>query len=104
MKFETKISGTKVTEYGDIKPFFPEQIISLNDCINNIKKQETMNYILDKFRFTKGSEEGDWFCIVDYDTLTKMSVMEKEEYAEIKKEFEEYFGEKWINEYIRFNH
>ena len=105
MKFETKISGTKVTEYGKVEFFFPEQIVNLKDCIKKIRKQKTMNYILDKFRFTKGCEEGDdWYCIVDYDSLLKMSIMEKEEYSEIREKLEEYFGERWIEEYIRFNH
>lgn len=106
MKFETKISGTKVTEYGDIKPFFYDNTVTLKECQYYFDKQETMNFILDNFRFTK-AEKGDkkeWVCILDYDTLMKISIMEFDDYAEIRKEFEEYFGKNWLNHYIRFNH
>lgn len=106
MKFETKISGTKVTEYGDIKPFFRNTDVTLNECQYYFEKQETMDFVLNNFRFTK-AERGDkkeWVCILDYDTLTKISIMEFDDYAEIRKEFEKYFGKNWLNHYIRFNH
>lgn len=106
MKFETKISGTKVTEYGDIKPFFRDIDVTLNECQYYFEKQETMDFVLDNFRFTK-AERGDkkeWVCILDSDTRMKISIMEFDDYAEIRKEFEEYFGKNWLNHYIRFNH
>lgn len=104
MKFETKISGTKVTEFGDIKPMFP-QLISIQEVIEAVRKQETMNFILDTFRFHKGNESTtDWFTTMDMDSIMKITIMEKEECAEIKKELEEYFGKDWVLQYIRFNH
>lgn len=106
MKFETKISGTKVTEYGDIKPFFYDNTVTLKECQYYFDKQETMDFVLDNFRFTKAEigDKKEWVCTLDYDTLTKISIMEFDDYAGIRKEFEEHFGKKWLNHYIRFNH
>ena len=38
MKFEPKISGTRVEDF-NIKPIFTEQIVLLSDAIKTIKKQ-----------------------------------------------------------------
>ena len=101
MKFEPKISGTKVTEFS-IKPLFCSQIVTLKECIEKVHRQETMDYILDTFRFMKSGEYGAWYMIIDFDTDFKLAVMEN--YPEYEKEFKKYFGEEWMKHYIRFNH
>ena len=100
MKFEPKISGTRVEDY-EIDPIFTEQHITLKQCIYVVQRQETMDWILDKFRFTKGTD-GDWYAILDWDTIMKLSILEK--YPEYEKEMVEYFGDSWMKQYIRFNH
>lgn len=103
MKFEPKISGTRVTDF-NIKPIFNSQFIWLSEAMEKIQRQETMNFLLDDFRFTKGSAEKshDWVAIIDYDTIAKLSILEN--YPEYEKEMIEYFGENWLKHYIRFNH
>lgn len=103
MKFESKISGTKVTDF-DINPIFDTQFIWLSEAMKTIQNQNAMNFLLDKFRFTKGCEEKshDWCAILDWDTIYKLSVLEN--YPQYEKEFINYFGENWLNHYIRFDH
>lgn len=105
MKFEPKISGTKVTDF-NITPIFNSQFISLESLLKMDLKQRTMDFILDTFRFSKGekTKEDDeiWWGILDWDSIYKLSCIEK--YPEYVKEFEEYFGENWFKHYIRFNH
>ncbi len=100
MIFEPKISGTKVTGF-KLKGLFNTQIISLNDCQEKIKRQETMDFLLDTFRFSL-CVDGEWRAVIDWDTDYKLAVLEN--YPEYEKEFIDYFGEKWIKHYIRFNH
>ena len=103
MKFESKISGTMVTDF-EITPIFDKQIILLSEVMANVHKQETMNWILDTLRFMKCNENypNEWYCVMDWDTIFKITVLEK--YPEYEKEFINYFGENWMNHYIRFNH
>ena len=103
MKIETKISGWSIREF-DIKPIFTSQMVWLSDAMKVIKRQETMNFLLDEFRFAKGCEEreGDWVAILDWDTILKLSVMEN--YPDYEKEFISHFGENWARHYLRFNH
>ena len=103
MKFEPKISGTRVEDF-NIKPIFSEQIILLSDAMKTIKRQKTMDFLLDTFRFSKCNENypNEWYAILDFDTIFKLSVMEN--YPNYEKEFIDYFGDKWYNHYIRFNH
>ena len=65
-----------------------------------------MDFILDNFRFSKcGDEENypnEWVAVFDYDTLYKIAILEN--YPEYEKEMIDYFGEKWLKHYIRFNH
>ena len=100
MIFEPKISGTKVTGF-KLKGLFNTQIISLNDCQEKVKRQETMDFLLDTFRFSL-CKDGEWRAVIDFDTDYKLAVLEN--YPEYEKEFIEYFGENWIKHYIRFNH
>lgn len=100
LTFEPKISGTKVTGF-NLKGLFNTQIISLNDCQEKIKRQETMDFILDTFRFSLCAD-GNWRAVIDWDTDFKLDVLEN--HPEYEREFIEYFGEKWIKHYIRFNH
>lgn len=100
MKFESKISGTTVTEFS-ISPIFNNQIISLSQCMEVIKKQETMDFILDTFRFSIDAD-GEWRAILDWDSIMKISVLEK--YPQYEQEFIDYFGEIWLKYYIRFNY
>lgn len=101
IKIETKISGWKVTGF-ETKPIFSSQIVSLEECMKTIKQQETMDFILDTFRFSKGTKDGTWFTTIDWDTIMKISIMETN--PEEEKQLEEYFGKNWINCYLRFNH
>ena len=103
MKFEPKISGTRVYDF-QIEPIFDSQLVTLNECMKKIQHQETMNFILDNFRFSKANENypGEWYAIFDWDTIMKISVMEN--YPEYEKELTEYFGNGWTKQYIRFNH
>lgn len=107
MKFEEKISGTKVTDFG-ISPLFSSQFISLQDVMDKDLSQRTMDWILDNLRFHRGERteenEGEciWWAIIDFDTDLKLSVLEN--HPKYEKEFIEYFGEHWMNHYIRFNH
>ena len=103
MRFETKMSGVRVDDI-EIEPIFDSQFIWLSECMEKIHRQETMDFILDNFRFSKGCEEkeGDWVAILDYDTIDKISVMEK--YPQYEKELIDYFGENWLKHYIRFGH
>ena len=105
MTFEAKISGTKVTDF-NITPIFNSQYISLESLLKLDLKQETMNFILDTFRFSKGErtkeEDEIWWAILDWDTIYKLSCLEK--YPQYVEEFKSYFGENWLKHYIRFNH
>lgn len=58
--------------------------------MKTIKKQKTMDFILDTFRFSKGKEDGDW------DTIMEIN-------PEEEKQLKECFGEDWIKNYLRFN-
>lgn len=100
MKFTPKMSGTRVEDY-DIIPIFDNPYIDLKTVIDKVTRQETMDWILDNIRFTRGSNN-NWYSVLDYDTLYKLSILEN--YPEYEKEMIEHFGENWMNHYIRFNH
>lgn len=101
LNIESKISGWKVTGF-ETKRIFNSQVVSLEECMKTIKKQKTMDFILDTFRFNKSKEDGDWFAILDWDTIMKISIMETN--PEEEKQLKECFGEDWIKNYLRFNH
>ena len=102
MKFEGKMSGIRVTDFPIDKMLFHKQLITLSECLEKVKRQETMNWILDTLRFYKGQYAGDWCAIIEWDSIAKLTIMEK--YPEVEKQFIEYFGENWMKHYIRFNH
>ena len=106
INFDPKISGVRVTgsEIDEIMQniIFASQFITLKDCIKKIHRQESMNLILDTLRFSKGKYAGDWWTTIDWDSIAKLTVMEK--YPEVEKQFIKYFGENWMEHYIRFNH
>lgn len=97
LNIESKISGWKVTGF-ETKPVFSSQVVSLEECMKTIKKQKTMDYILDRFRFS----DGTWFTTIDWDTIMKISIMETN--PEEEKQLEEHFGNSWTTIYLRFNH
>ena len=107
MKFEEKISGTKVTDF-EIRPLFSSQFISLQDVIEKDLSQRTMDWILDNIRFHRGERTPEntgkciWWAILDFDTDLKLAVLEN--YPDYEKEFINYFGDEWMRHYIRFNH
>ena len=103
MKFEPKMSGTRVTDF-NIKCDRNKQSVFLSEAMKILHRQETMDFLLDTFRFYKcvGDRKGDWVAFVDFDTLYKIAILEK--YPEYEKEMIDYFGEKWLKHYIRFNH
>lgn len=104
MRFEAKMSGTKVTDY---------EITAVCSDLLTLKeidkfKTETAQWILDNFFLVKLSDEA---CIkygcrhavwVDWDTVMKISILEN--YPEYEKELSEYFGKNWLKHYLRFNH
>lgn len=100
MKFEPKISGTKVTDF-EIKNIPLCEIFSLKDVYEKIHRQETMDFILDTLRFSK-TESGEWLAWIDFDFMYKIAILEN--YPEYEKELTDYFGENWLKHYIRFNH
>ena len=103
MKFEPKISGTRVTDF-TIKRVFGSPIIWLSEVMKTLKRQEAMDFLLDEYRFYKGNEdkEGDWYAFIDGDVDCKVSILEN--YPEYEEEMIEYFGSNWLQHYIRFNH
>ena len=101
MKIEPKMSGWSISDYSiDTKslPFENLTIITLNECQR--LSQPAMDYLLDNFRFTKGETER--WAIISHDDLYKIAILES--YPEYEAELKEYFGEKWINYYLRFGH
>lgn len=105
LKIEKKMSGWSVTDFEKVERLFDCQIITLDEVLEKVQKQETMNYILDKFRFTKGilkEEEVCWFCILDNDTIYKLSILDR--YSDLENELVNYLGENWLDCYIRFGH
>ncbi len=101
MKIESKISGWRITDCSiDTKnlPFKTPPFISLNECQK--LSQLSMDYLLDNFRFTKS--ETEWWAIVSYDDLYKIAIVEN--YPQYAEELKAYFGENWLNHYLRFGH
>ena len=101
MTFTEKISGTRVDDF-EITPIFNSQVVSLAEAMAVVKKQETMDYLLDTLRFYKGGSLGDWFTTIDWDTILKLSVLEN--YPNYERVFVEYFGANWLNHDLRFSH
>lgn len=106
INFDEKISGTRVTGT-EIKEVltnlvFNSQFITLSDCIKNIHRQESMDWLLDTLRFTKSADGENWCAIIDWDSDAKLTVLEK--FSEVEKRFIDYFGQNWMKHYIRFNH
>ena len=106
IKFIPKLSGVQVTgtEIDEVlkNRVFDSQFITLNSIQEKIHRQESMNWLLDTLRFTKSADGKNWFATISWDSIAGLTVMEK--YPEVEKQFIEYFGENWINHYIRFNH
>lgn len=100
MTFTTKVSGTRVDDF-DIIPLFDTQQITLSMVMNKVTRQETMDWLLDNLRFLKGLEN-DWYAIIDWDSIYKVSILEN--YPEYEKEMINQFGENWLSYYIRFKH
>lgn len=100
MKFEPKMSGTTVTDFR-INPIFCLQIITLDECQKLLYRQESMDFILDNFRFSLCAD-GEWRAIIDHDTDYKIAILEN--YPKYEEEMIAYFGKDWLKHYIRFNH
>lgn len=100
MRFESKISGTAVKDF-EITLIFNSQIVSLKEAMQKLHRQEAMDYLLDKFRF-KLCDNGEWIAIISFDDDYKLAILEN--YPEYEKLMIGYFGEHWLNHYIRFNH
>ena len=100
MKFEPKMSGVRVYDF-KIDTIFNKQIVTLNECQEKVHRQETMDFILDNFRFSI-CEDGEWRAIMDFDSIFKLSILEN--YPEYEKEMVNYFGGNWLKYNIRFNH
>lgn len=106
IKFTPKLSGVQVTgtEIDEVlkNRVFDSQFITLNSIQEKIHRQESMNWLLDTLRFTKSADGKNWFATISWDSIAGLTVMEK--YPEVEKQFIKYFGNNWMNVYIRFNH
>ena len=100
MKFEPLISGVRVTEF-QIECPINRQIVTLQECMEKFHRQETMDYILDNYRFSL-CEDGEWRAVLTFDDRYKIAVLES--YPQYEKELIEYFGEDWLKYYVRFGH
>lgn len=104
LKFEPKMSGTSVIG-SEANFLFDSQFVSMQEVLDKVHRQETMNWILDTLRFYKGDEvdgKQTWWTTIDFDTLMKLDIMEH--HPEEEQQLVEYFGENWMKHYIRFNH
>jgi len=107
MKFEPKISGTSVTDYGKIKvfPHLLDQIVTLFD-INKLTNQRAVQFILDAYNMVPlnadHAEGCNWGAIMSYDDILKVSILEN--HPDLEAELQDYFGVNWLKQYIRFNH
>lgn len=104
MKIEPKMSGWTITEYSiDVSklPFkeFP-YLIYLDECLK-LNNEKSMEYILENATFVKSSE-GRWGSLFGNDGIMKIAILEF--YPEYEAQLIEYFGEDWVNYYLRFNH
>jgi len=107
MKFEPKISGVRVTDYGKIKvfPHLLDQIVTLHD-INNLTNKRAVQFILDTYNMVSLNAEhangASWGAIMSYDDILKVSILEN--HPDLEAELQDYFGDNWLQHYIRFNH
>lgn len=108
MKFETMLSGVRVTGC-DIKldPMFDltDPLVSLSDINSKITKEDTIQFIFLTYRFTRCEiEEGvwQWCTLIAHDDLYKIHILERRsDYAD---ELCRHVGKDWLYHYIRFNH
>ena len=100
MKFEPLISGVRVTEF-KIECPINRRLVTLQECMEKFHRQETMDFVLDTYRFTL-CEDGEWRTTFRLDDLYKIAVLES--YPQYEKELIKYFGDEWLKYYIRFEH
>ncbi len=100
MMFEPLISGVRVTGF-KIECPISRRLVTLQECMEKFHRQETMDFVLDTYRFTL-CEDGEWCAILDYDDLYKIAILES--YPWYEEELIEYFGKDWLKYYIRFEH
>lgn len=107
MKFEPKISGTSVTDYGKIKvfPHLLDNIVTLSD-INKLTNKLAVQFILDTYNMLSLNAEladgANWGAIMSNDDILKASILEN--HPDLEAELQDYFGDNWLQHYIRFNH
>ncbi len=107
MKFESKISGTRVTNYGKIKvfPHLLDQIVTLHD-INNLTDKRAVQFILNTYNMVSLNADhangANWGAIMSYDDILKVSILEN--HPDLEAELRDHFGDNWLQHYIRFNH
>lgn len=103
LQVTSKMSGWKIDGYKHIELMFNSEIVSLKECMEKVQNQETMDYILDNFRFYQSTvDKTKWLTTMDYNTLYKITILDR--YPEEKEFLEERFGKKWLNMYLRFGH
>lgn len=100
MKFTPKMSGTQVTDF-QIEPISESQVVELVEMAQKITRQKAMDFLLDEFRFSLG-QDGKYRAVLDFDSIYKLSILES--YPDYEAEMVAYFGENWLNHYIRFGH
>lgn len=101
MKIEQKMSGWRITDYEIDKsklPFKTLPFITLDECQK--LSQRSMDFILKDYYFEKGDTA--WWATLATDDVYKIAILEA--YSQYEKELNDYFGERWLDYYLRFNH
>ena len=107
MKFEPKISGTTVTDFGEIKtsPAICGDIVTLKH-INTLKNADAVNWIFEHYdMWSLNPDKADganWGAVMKYDDILKVSILEN--HPDKAEELRAHFGDNWMNHYIRFGH
>lgn len=107
MNFEPKISGTTVTDFGDIKriPSICGEIVTLKH-INTLKNEDAVNWIFEHYDLwalnPEKTEGANWGAVMSRDDILKVSIMEN--HPDKAEELRAYFGDNWMEHYIRFGH
>lgn len=107
MNFEPKISGTSVTDFGEIKRIHTihGEIVSLSS-LDALTNGEALKWVLDNYNFwslnPEYAEGAHWGAVMSHDDILKVSIMEN--HPDKAEELRAHFGDNWMNHYIRFGH
>lgn len=108
MKFETMISGIRVTGCKiELDPMFDlvGPIVSLTEINEKITREESVQFIFTTYRFIRCEvAEGvwQWCTIISRDDLYKIHILERR--PEYEEELYKEIGDNWMHHYLRFDH